>query len=640
MACNRTNQQITARTFLLLSVLELVVIGYCLFWIRSFNYDEFESIHSGWKILNGEKIYEEFQQIHNPLLYYFLACIIRFFGETLTSIHASAIIIFAMACGCIAFIYLIARDYFDRDTAVLSVILLPLIPWFTMSAFEIRPDVPMLLFGLASMYYLNKYFQASKSGYLIASSVFLGISYLFLQKAVLFILLVTGILAHRLITGKISLRHTLVYISILILVYLLFLSLLSLDTSLNSYFFFTFEFVRARGAHIGYTENSEIIFNEITNPNRLLWILFPLFLHALYLFRKNRQKLELALCAVLLISSVFFMPVPSDHYWLPGISISSIIIAYGFRNIAEKFLSQWTTQVLFVIVISGCLNTYLVFSENAKNRGHQLARIDYVISNTDSTDYVYDGSIIFNLFRKDLDFFWLRGHKRVPAVETYQLIKPYDYDIYRQILDKDPKIVSYRHIDLRDRPDILEKYCKSVEFPDLYIRCENNTGYPFWYSYHDKLGTGSSVKPQKNFFNASGDLEVTLAKAANPDKTDKKPRIYPYSGIGVSFKNRNEPVDLMYTSGVFITYKLNGPVIVILDQPETVPGNEFFTTLPPASDYTTIFLRWNDFRQPGRLEDSDFPDREKISGLKFQVSSPDNISVDLAIRNIKLAGQI
>ena len=61
----------------------LAVCACVFFHMRVFNYDAIETIHSAWKISQGEKIYVDFDQPHHPGLYFFLAPIIAWSGDHL-----------------------------------------------------------------------------------------------------------------------------------------------------------------------------------------------------------------------------------------------------------------------------------------------------------------------------------------------------------------------------------------------------------------------------------------------------------------------------------------------------------------------------------------------------------------------------
>jgi len=634
----KTNQLVSNTSWITLLIIEILIIGYYLFWKRSFNYDEFESIHAGWKILTGEIIYEEFHEIHHPMLYYLLACIIRIFGNTLVSIYVSCFFIFLLSVGTIFYTYRLAEHIFDRDTAIVSSILLPLIPWFTLSAFEVRPDVPMLLFGIASIYYLYQFIDNSKHLSLYISALCLGLSFLFLQKAVFFIAMIAGILIHRFYKKEITLKDISIYAILITAVYGIFLIFLSINTSLESYFFFCFKFVQARSEHIGHIGKFELILDEVLHLDRLIWIIIPAFATILTFCRLTRQQWEIVIGALWLLLTVVIVATPSDHYYLPAMVLFSIIISYGFVIVAKRYLSKWITILLLIVVISGSFNYYNLAPKNAQDREHQLTRIDYVLSHTNEDDYVYDGSILFNLYRKDLDFFWLRGHAEIPAHETYALLKPYNYDIYRAINEKNPKIISYRHINLTKAPWILERYRKSSEFDDLYIKYNNHTGFTFWSTFVDDLNVGSSIKPSWNFFTPAGDIEVNMQKAADQTLDETAKLSYPYVGIGMRFNDSGNPVDLTNAENIVLSYQLSGPVSLLLKQRGIKTGEEYRIELPPAKDYMEIILNWKDFYQPSWVNNQQNIDLSIITGIKFQIASPLQTDAELGIRNIEFTG--
>tara|TARA_Y100001958_G_C20755854_1_gene238132 strand:- start:23 stop:520 length:498 start_codon:yes stop_codon:yes gene_type:complete len=99
----------------------------------------------------------------------------------------------------------------------------------------------------------------------------------------------------------------------------------------------------------------------------------------------------------------------------------------------------------------------------------QLKKIEYVLSLTDTNDLVYDGDIQFNLFRRDLDFFWYSIREKTGGLATFQKLKPYKYDIYELIEQKKPKVISNYKLDINN-PLILSKYKIDHLYDDLLIR--------------------------------------------------------------------------------------------------------------------------------------------------------------------------
>ena len=106
----------------------------------------------------------------------------------------------------------------------------------------------------------------------------------------------------------------------------------------------------------------------------------------------------------------------------------------------------------------------------------QLAKIQYVLDLTDPEDYVYDGNIFFNLFRRDVDFIWFMAGEPYKAAETLAILKDYDYNVYRAIAEYKPKVISSFGIDNMNDPRIAEHYVPSPEYDDLFIRKPEPTG--------------------------------------------------------------------------------------------------------------------------------------------------------------------
>lgn len=633
---NDTNQKlfISKPLWLVLLIIEILLIGYYLFWVKSFHYDEFESIHSGWKILNGERIYLDFEQIHHPLLYYLLALIIKVFGSTINVVYISRFVICVFAVGIIYYVFCLAKKIFNYNTAIISTIILPLIPWFTLSAFEVRPDVPMLFFSIVSIYYLYKYFENNQTRLLIISAICLGISYLFLQKAVFFIAFSGSILLLRLLKKEIQIKELFIYCLILILVYCIFLICISLETSLSSYFFFCYEYVIARGNHLRGDNNFQLIIDEILKIDRFAWIFIPAFIAVITTCRLNKQQWEIVFGTLWLSLLVLFSIVPYDQYFMPAMIFLVIVFSYGFVSLGTRLPSRIISVTLFGVVILGALNYYRIKSEGAQNLDEQIARVEYALLHTNENDYVYDGCNMFNLYRKDLDFFWFWGHDKIPSYATYALIKPYNYNIYQLIKEKKPKIISPCFINLTKDDWILSHYLQSQDNKYFYHKYKNNTGFNYWHAFTDDLDIGSKIIPVWDFFTPSGNIEVKMTKASDLRASKIYKNSFPYVGIAMDFNYPPYPVDVSENEGILLTYKLTGPISVFLTQEDISPGSEYRIKLPPSEKYTKLFLNWNSFHQPEWVNKPEPLNLTKITGIKFQTTTLEQNSASLGIGNI------
>jgi len=136
----------------------LIIFGILLVFIfygsmfRGFLVDEYEVVHTAWKIAQGEKIYIDFFQHHHPFLYYSLVPIILITGDDVIVLMIARMIMFILLVGVAVSTYCIAKSvYKKKEIALLSTtFLLSTLPIIN-RAIEIRPDTPQVLFGLLSV---------------------------------------------------------------------------------------------------------------------------------------------------------------------------------------------------------------------------------------------------------------------------------------------------------------------------------------------------------------------------------------------------------------------------------------------------------------------------------------------------------
>lgn len=115
-------------------------------------------------------------------------------------------------------------------------------------------------------------------------------------------------------------------------------------------------------------------------------------------------------------------------------------------------------------------------SSGARNtNAEQLKKIEYVLSITRGNDYAYDGNILFNIFRKDADFYWYSTDPdpRMGTLETFQIMTGYHYDIYERIDRVKPKVISNYYIGNMEDHRIKNHYERSKQYADLFIRIDS-----------------------------------------------------------------------------------------------------------------------------------------------------------------------
>ena len=142
-----------------------------------------------------------------------------------------------------------------------------------------------------------------------------------------------------------------------------------------------------------------------------------------------------------------------------------MLCAYSLNYIFNKFKIIKNTILLFLIFYP----SIYIARECTKTNFKQIEKINYVLNNSDVDDLVYDGDIRFNLFRKDVDFYYYSVRKVGGGLVTENKIRGYEYNIYDIISEKKPKIISSYMIDNLNHPTIKNNYIKSEKFDDLYL---------------------------------------------------------------------------------------------------------------------------------------------------------------------------
>ncbi len=427
--------------------------------LHPFHVDEFEALHSAWKVVQGERVYVDFFQHHHPLLYYLLAPVFLVFGDSTAVLFIARGLTFGLSAGILGLTYLLAKLLFDRLTALVATLLLAYNIFFLNTGIEVRPDVPQTFFGMLSLYYVFHYLRNDRVRDLLLGGVFLGIAFLFLQKAIFLILLTGAVLVLRTLQKLLPMQRLLGFGVALVGVWSAYLLYLYATDALGTYFLLNFEM----NAHGGGDPFPRLRLLENIRDLGAITLLF--FCYGL-LLKKERAQLELAAIAAGLL--FFAVAWRSQAYWYYLSSMPLIAIVAGW-GMVQLFRTNRVAIALCLVIASitplAMKTTHLYWS----NQSEQLARVNYVKQITRPQDYVYDGNNKFNLFRKDVDYFW---YSVAPGMQMdkYRSLKPYDYDIYTIVEKYKPRVISDFAIRNMNDPRIVDHYQRSAEFPSLYIR--------------------------------------------------------------------------------------------------------------------------------------------------------------------------
>jgi len=443
--------------FLLLILLVLIALICYSSLFRRFDHDEFEAIHTTWKILNGQTIFTDFYQQKNPFFHYTLIPILQAFGESTKVLIAGRIYIFIIYLVSLFLTYLIAKNVFDKKVALVSAILLSTSTIFVFKSIEIRPDSLQIMFGLASILFLYTKFPNRPKLNLVLSSICLALSFVVLQKAIFFVFMTFILLLFRLKEKEIGFKdicmYFLVFLVTLVPFYIHIFSLVSFERYYELNWVINTKFLGGFSP----VQNYQKFFTQDT----FLWIFFIL---GLFELRHSKQK-EIAFIAFYALIHVLFIQTPNKQYFMMAIPFMSMIGANFVCDISNKNFLILLLVITFPIVHS---TQSIVGGTIRRNNHKQIQKINYVLANTKKDDYVYDGNIDFNLFRNDIDYFWF-GVRKNGVMDTYKTFYDYDYDIYKSINKYKPKIISTFCVYDLNNPVIRDNYKQSPVYDNLYI---------------------------------------------------------------------------------------------------------------------------------------------------------------------------
>jgi len=139
------------------------------------------------------------------------------------------------------------------------------------------------------------------------------------------------------------------------------------------------------------------------------------------------------------------------------------------HSIFKDNLSKFIVLISAIYLPMAVRHDHGLFKKSNIQQLNQLHKIEYVLSITNQDYKVYDGNILFNLFRDDIDSFWYYVEEN-NCLDSYKTIA--DYDVYDSISSKKPKGISTFSIKNPEDPRIKYYYRRSEKYNNLLIRVE------------------------------------------------------------------------------------------------------------------------------------------------------------------------
>jgi 4-amino-4-deoxy-L-arabinose transferase-like glycosyltransferase len=374
-----------------------------------------------------------------------------------------------MSAGIVWLTWLLARDLTNSKAVAHSAVILLLgMEMFCAAAVEIRPDVPQVLFGMLGMWATLRGGRDGRESLSCLGGASLALSFVFLQKALVVIVLVLAAQGLAVWQGRLRAQHLVLHLAALLLVLAPFGLHLWLGDGLSAYLFWNWTL----NLHFSCPQTDWFFLRQSLLLNAPTWALFAAGLW-LAVGRKIQILVLAGGLAVAMLASVAVYNVHYPQYFLHFFPLMAPLAAFGLHKIARR------REVLAAVLVLACLGSMgkYVFELVARGNAEQLAKVAYVLNGTEKTDAIYDGNSQFNLFRPDVDYFWFSVRPGCSGLAAYQDVKGYEYDITERILRVRPRLVSTYLLDVGAAG--LDGYRPSAVYPDLLWRVEDSKSPAF-----------------------------------------------------------------------------------------------------------------------------------------------------------------
>ncbi len=427
-------------------------------FVRAFTVDELEAVHSAWYVAQGWVPYRDFFQHHHPLLYYGLAPLIAFMGESTDVLFAGRLGMLAFQFGGLFVVAAMAGQVAGRNAGWVAAILLAASVFYTIPATEIRPDTPCTFFVVLAAFFILRHGRSARLWNVFAGGLSLGVAFLFLQKAVFPGLLIGLWILREAVGKRISWRGVGLFVAGGLLPVLLFAVWLGALDLWQTYW------------TLNWRLNMETIRQfpvwwymlPSWRDNAFLWIAFAWALLA----RPVPGLRFVAWIGLGLILSLFLVRTPYRQYFMPIFPFMTVAVAVLLTRRVR--LTGWLGFGLFALV---CLLPLTgMWREQSPDNRAQLVRLAFVRDAVAADETVLDGTARQNLFRFDADYFWFHTVPRDGLLLVYRKLSDYRFSHAAIIARRKPRLIVTHHLDAELLPRLADCYAPAAAYDFLLLR--------------------------------------------------------------------------------------------------------------------------------------------------------------------------
>ncbi len=417
----------------------LVACVFCLAAVHAFistcDHDEIAYLHAGWLVGSGQRPFLDFFEHHHPALSYLLAPVTLLFGDhprnlvfacRLLDLSLVGVMVLALSRAVSG-----SSDARDPDRAPWVAILLLGSWYFLRNAIEVRPDPFMTLFAVLALCAWLRHLRERRARHAFLSGFFLGASFVFQQKALIFaalLIMASALVVIRRRTGGAALARSaglaVLGMFLPITAFAIFLARFGLlsETVFWSYRFNSFYYLQPT---VSAFFAGPVVAHAIAEAP-VLWCLglAGMVAAARSFFHSDRSRVDeegiiLAVLTGGLLLALFRSKLPFQHNLLLMLPPLSVLAARQLERMPQSHLRAAVGIVAVLMVVKIAVYAF-VYNEN---RGHENVQAR-ALSLASPGQAVFIAPPFNPISRPDSLYFWYDAPRKTKVYAEYCRANP------------------------------------------------------------------------------------------------------------------------------------------------------------------------------------------------------------------------
>lgn len=400
--------------------------------------DIIEHIHAAYLTSIGEVPYRDFFEHHNPLLWYMFGWLVKLFEgnvEIIGIVSYLTFLFFLIGCW---FLYKIIVEFLNDKVAGLLSVILVLCPSVFLYYLYFKPDNYMFTTLTIGIYYLFSYMRDKKTKDLVISFWALWVSFLFIQKAILYYPIIGCVVCYLLYKKEMSFKDFLWAVAFPVIgTSGLILVLYKMDM-LELYWKSCFVFNTVMREYFG--ENQVNFIWDSWEWGKIVFITAGLFGILFYKFENKYFRILFWIALFTFLLKCFYF-APHHYYWYEVFYFAVPVAVVSLMRLMNENKMFRLVFLVAVQIYVGFIVYYFHFDLSLGIKRKDMGKVyNYLETKINKCDRIYSTNANLNLFRKDLTYYWFIPG-RLDVIGEKIGLRPID-DYNKIIEENKPKILS------------------------------------------------------------------------------------------------------------------------------------------------------------------------------------------------------